>query len=185
VAEIDLNGPTRHSLDSVIARARAIGADKLWIHARVVDARFGLEPCRGYARLEAAKPPTPIRLPNPPRFRIHELQCGCFSDVWGHHDPGPPAPDSIFVGLHERGQWVGICEVDPEAQWIDGPGLLPGFRTPERYARLVRGAARYLKADPVVLETWGDAAQTLAAYLLLGFRLVESVPGWELDLRVR
>src|SRR5215470_16842867 len=57
VAEIDLSGSTRHPLESVIARARAIGADKLWIHARVVDAQFGLEPCRGYARLEAARPP--------------------------------------------------------------------------------------------------------------------------------
>src|SRR5262249_49318611 len=88
VAEIDLSGWTRHPLDSVIARARAIGADKLWIHARVVDAQFGLEPCRGYARLEAARPPASVVLPNPPRFRIHELQCGCFGDVWGHHDPG-------------------------------------------------------------------------------------------------
>jgi hypothetical protein len=60
-----------------------------------------------------------------------------------------------------------------------------GLRTAERYARLVRGAAAFLALDRVTLETWGDSAETLEAYLQLGFAVVEYVPGWELDLRLR
>jgi hypothetical protein len=88
----------------------------------------------------------------------------------------------VFVALHERGTWVGICEIDPDAQWVDGPGVVAGFRTPDRYARLLRGAAAYLRDERVTLETWGDAASTLAAYAELGFEVVSSVSGWELDL---
>jgi len=62
---------------------------------------------------------------------------------------------------------------------------VPSLRTPDRFARLVRGAARYLRNEPVVLETWGDAESTLAAYVSLGFELVHSVSGWELDLAGR
>ena len=59
---------------------------------------------------------------------------------------------------------------------------MPSLRTPDRFARLVRGAARYLRNEPVVLETWGDAESTLVS---LGFELVHSVSGWELDLAGR
>jgi hypothetical protein len=31
--------------------------------------------------------------------------------------------------------------------------------------------------------TWGDDEETLAAYVELGFRPLEYVPGWELNLR--
>jgi len=82
-------------------------------------------------------------------------------------------------------EWVGICEVDPEAQWIDGPGVVPRLRTPDRCGRLVREAAAYLRGEPVLLESWGDAGSTLAAYASLGFEVVQSVPGRELDLTGR
>lgn len=90
-----------------------------------------------------------------------------------------PDPDTTFVGLHESGAWVGICEVDIERNQIDSPGLLTTFRTADRYARLVREAASILAPGPVALETWGDSEATLAAYRELGFELVEYVPGWE------
>jgi hypothetical protein len=183
VAEVNLTLGLRYSADELIARARGLGADRLWVHAHVVDAGFGFERRGTYTRLEAARPPAPVELPFAPSGRIQEIQRACFGDLWGRHDPGPPAADSVYVGLHERGGWVGICEIDPEAQWIDGPGVVPSFRTPDRYARLVRGAAAYLRNEPVVLETWGDAGSTLAAYVLLGFAVVGSVSGWELDLR--
>jgi hypothetical protein len=68
-------------------------------------------------------------------------------------------------------------------RWIDGPGVVPSLRTPERYARLVQGAAAHLGEGPAVLDSWGDSPSTLAAYTGLGFEVVESVSGWELDLR--
>lgn len=182
VAEVDLTRGHHHAVEDVIARARSHGAEKLWVHAHVVDAGFGFKRRASYTRLRAPGPPVPVELALPPLDRIQEVQRACFGDVWGHHDPGLPESDSVFVGLHEGGTWVGICEVDLEAQWIDGPGVVPWLRTPDRYARLVRGAAAYLQNDPVVLETWGDSASTLAAYESLGFEVVHSVSGWELDL---
>jgi hypothetical protein len=182
VAEVNLTLGRRSSVEELIARARVLGAERLWVHAHVVDAGFEFRRRGSYTRLEAVRPPAPVELPSPPAGRIQEIQRACFGDIWGRHDPGPPDPDSVFVGLHERGSWVGICEIDPEAQWIDGPGVVPTLRTPDRYARLVRGAAAYLRNEPVVLETWGDAPSTLDAYGTLGFRVVQSVSGWELDL---
>ena len=182
VVEVDLTRPHQHSVGDLITRARCHGADKLWLHAHVLDAGLGFERRGSYTRLEAPRPPTPVELAFPPLSQISDIQRACFGDVWGRHDPDLPDPDSVFVGLHEGGVWVGICEVDPEAQWIDGPGVVPPLRTPDRYARLVQGAAAYLRAEPVVLETWGDAASTLTAYASLGFEVVHSVSGWELDL---
>jgi hypothetical protein len=169
----------------LIAHARALGAETLWVHAHVVDAEFGFTRCGSYTRLTAEGPPAVVELASPPLNRVREIQRACFAGVWGHHDPGPPDPDSVFVGLHEGRTWVGICEVDAEGQWIDGPGVVPWLRTPDRYARLVRGAAAHLRNEPVALETWGDTASTLAAYVRLGFEVVHSVSGWELDLRER
>jgi hypothetical protein len=182
VAEADLSGRPHHDLDQLITRAQNLGADKLWLHAQVVDARFGFVRRGSYTRLEAATPPAAVELPYPPTAQIREIQRACFRDVWGRHDPGPPDEDSVFVALHEHGEWAGICEIDPAGQWIDGPGVVPQLRTPDRYARLVRGAAAYVLNEPVILETWGDEPETLAAYRSLGFEIVHSVSGWELDL---
>lgn len=185
VVEVDLTSGHRYSIDDVIGRARSLHADKLWVHAHVIDANFGFERRGSYTRLEAIGPPAPVELPLVLEARIPELQRACFGDVWGHHEAGPPDPESIFVGLHERGEWVGICGVDPDTQWIDGPGVVPRLREPERYVTLVRGAAAYVRDAPVVLETWGDAASTISAYVALGFEVVHSVSGWELDFRAR
>jgi hypothetical protein len=60
--------------------------------------------------------------------------------------------------------------------------VIPGLRTPDRYARLVRGAAVLVQSSPVALETWGDSEETIESYRQLGFTLLEYVPGWELIL---
>jgi hypothetical protein len=182
IAEAELTAGHHGAVEDLIRRALALGVDKLWVHAHVVGAGLGFTHRGSYTRLSAPRPPDPVALPYPPRERIPEIQRLCFSGVWGRQDPGPPDPDSVFVALHERGSWVGICEIDPDAQWIDGPGVAPGFRTPDRYARLVRGAAAYLREEPVLIETWGDAPSTLEAYESLGFEVASSVSGWELVL---
>jgi len=182
VAEVDLTSDHDHAVAELITHARALGAEKLWVHAHVIDAGLGFTRRGSPSRTCAERPPAPVELASPPLGLVQEIQRACFAGVWGHHDPGVPDPEGVFVGLHEGGAWVGICEVDPDAQWIDGPGVMPGRRTPDRYARLVRGAAAYLRSEPVQLETWGDFASTLSTYAALGFEVVHSVSGWELDL---
>ena len=186
IVEIDMRIHSAAAMQQLTDDARAAGADAVWVHAPAVDAALGFQRRGGYARLEAPVPPPPIELPQPPHGIVRTLQAACFAGVWGHHEPGqPPDPAAIYVGLHEAGEWVGICEVDPDAGWIDGPGLVPARRTPDGYARLIRGAAAHLASGPVVLETWGDSDVTLGSYEELGFRLVEYVVGWELNLRAR
>jgi hypothetical protein len=181
VAEVDLR--QGGALPALIEQARSAGAQKLWVHAPAIDSGLGFRRCGGYARLEAERPTRCVDLPSPPLRLVRELQLACFAGVWGHPEPATePDPAATFVGLHEAGVWTGICELDVAAGWIDSPGVVAGLRTPDRYARLVRGAATLLPAGRVGLETWGDGEETIEAYRYLGFKVVEYVPGWELLL---
>jgi hypothetical protein len=175
------------ALAQLVATARSRGIGAIWARGSAPSengVRF--EERRGYARLQAISPRTEIDAARPPLALVPELQVACFSGIWGHHRPAlEPDPDTIFVGLHEVRGWVGICEVDLERGQIDSPGLLAPFRTPDRYARLVREASLLLAPGLVTLETWGDTESTLAAYRELGFELVEYVPGWELVVDAR
>jgi hypothetical protein len=181
VAEVDL-GQGAGALPRLIEEARSAGAHRLWVHATAVDADLGFRRLGGYARLEAEHLTNRVELARPPLHLVRRLQFACFAGVWGHHEPSEPDPSDTFVGLHEAGAWIGICELDPDTGWIDGPGVIPGLRTPDRYARLVRGAAALVQSSPVALETWGDSEETIASYRQLGFTLLEYVPGWELIL---
>jgi hypothetical protein len=173
---------TSAALSRLETTARSQGIQAIWARGWFFAGEsLGFQQCRGYARLRAASPLTEIDAARPPTALVPELQVACFSGVWGHHRPAvEPDPDATFVGLHESGGWVGMCEVDLERNQIDSPGVLPGFRTPDRYARLVRQASSMLRPGRVTLETWGDTEATLEAYRELGFELVEYVPGWEL-----
>jgi len=171
-------------LEELAEEARAFGARALWIFGGgSIDPALGFAPTGGYLRLEAPVPPPPLLLTAPPRECVTELQATFFSGVWGRYEPVSRDPVSRYVALHEKGRWTGICQVDVIAGWIDGPGVHPLLRSPERFARLVRGAAAYLPRNlPVNLETWGESAETIGAYRDLGFEVIEEVPGWELRL---
>jgi hypothetical protein len=183
VVEVDAARRTGASLSRLVADARAAGADLVWAHGVAVDASLGFRPRGGYVRLEAPDVPAPVDLAMPPRSLVQSLHAECFAGVWGQHELDEPDPAAFYVALREAGRWVGLCEFDVEGRWIAGPGIVCGLRTPDRYARLVRGAAACMGAGPVVLETWGDGEETLAAYRDLGFAVVEVVPGWELRLQ--
>jgi ribosomal protein S18 acetylase RimI-like enzyme len=173
------------ALERLVADARDIGADAIWVHGAEVDpTAVGFESAGGYVTLAAVAPPEPLGLPSPPRESVRDLQRACFSRVWGRREPGALDPAASFVGLHDGVRWVAICEVHVEERGIDCPGVLPLLRSPELSVQLVRGAAALLPQDEeVTLETSGEDEETIAAYRTLGFEVVKSVPGWELTLR--
>jgi hypothetical protein len=185
VVEVRLAAWSQSGLQRVIENARAAGADAIWAYGFAVDATLGFVRCGGYARLQAVGPAQPNLLPEPPLSLVRELKLECYRGVWGHHEPDEPDPLATHVALFEDDRWVGVCEFDADSGWIDSPGVIRGFRTPDRYARLVRGAAAEIGRRPLTLETWGDDDETLSAYEAIGFRLLEKVPGWELRLRRR
>jgi hypothetical protein len=170
------------SLSRLVTKARREGIEAIWASGASFSAQsFGFRRQRGFARLQAVGPLATIDIAQPPLSLAPGLQVACFSGVWGHHRPAEQSdPDATYVGLHEAGAWVGICEFDVERNTIESPGVVAPFRTADRYARLVRGAASMLAPGRVTLETWGDSEETVDAYRALGFELVEYVPGWEL-----
>jgi hypothetical protein len=166
-----------------VDEARAFDARAIWVFGGSIDPALGFIPTSSYVRLEAPVLPAPLLLPSPPNECVRALQTTCFAGVWGRYEPVSLDPSSTYVGLYEKGRWVGICQLDMIERWIDGPGVHPMLRTPERSVQLVRGAAAYLPRNrPVTLETWGESGPTLEAYRALGFEVTERLPGWELRL---
>jgi len=184
VIVLRLNGSSETTdLEHLVDEARAFNARAVWVFGGSIDPALGFIPTSGYVRLEAPVPPTPLFLRAPPTESVRDLQTTCFAGMWGRYEPVSRDPASRYVGLYEKGRWVGICQMDLIERWIDGPGVHPMLRTPERSAQLVRGAAAYLPRNrSVTLETWGESRQTLKAYQALGFQVIESLPGWELRL---
>jgi hypothetical protein len=170
------------ALARLVTTARRQGIQSIWASGDSFSAQsFDFRRRRGCARLQAMRPLSASSAARLPLSLVPDLQVACFAGVWGHHRPAvEPDPDATYVGLRESGAWIGICEVDVERNQIEGPGLMTPFRNAERYARLVHDAASMLAPGLVTLETCGDSEETLAAYLTLGFELVEYVPGWEL-----
>jgi len=184
VIALHLTDPSRAgNLERLVDEACTFNARAIWVFGGSIDPGLGFIPTSGYVRLEAPVPPAALLLPAPPNECIRDLQGTCFAGIWGRYEPVSRDPASRYVGLYEKGRWVGICQMDLIERWIDGPGVHPMLRTPERSAQLVRGAAAYLPRNrPVTLETWGESGQTLQAYQALGFEVVERLPGWELRL---
>lgn len=173
----------RADREKLLDEARLFNARAIWVFGGAIDPALGFLPTGGRALLEAPRPPAPLLLPTPPRECVRGLQTTCYAGVWGRYESVSSDRASTYVGLREKGRWVGICQVDLLARWVDGPGVHPMLRTPERSAELVRGAAAYLPRNrSVTLETWGESAEALDAYRGLGFEVVEELPGWELRL---
>jgi hypothetical protein len=171
-------------IEQLVTHARNLDARAIWVFGGSIDPTLGFTPATGCVRLEAPVPPAPILLPAPP----FEVFASC-------RPPASPASGAatslsrqtlrarMWGWLYEKGRWVGICQALVIAGWIDGPGVHPMLRTPERSVQLVRGAAAYLSRNrPVTLETWGESADTLEAYRALGFDVIEELPGWEFRL---
>jgi len=183
VAEAEL---CDESPDTLVAAARDRGAALLWVHATADLAPHGFARTPGYVRLHADEIPAGEPLPPLAPVDYAPTLDRAYRGLWGHkhvaRDAAQPA-EAVVVGLHEGGEPVGLCTAFPAGRLIDGPGLLPGARGPERYARLLLGACAVLGPGPADVDSWGDDPAAIAAYAALGFAVSERVAGWELRLR--
>jgi len=168
-----------------IAEARAGGAVELWAYGHGLD-EHGFEPTPGYARLHADALPPGEPLPESDDLdEIVGLLERCYVGLWGHW-----LPDRVLVAQTVAKPQVrhltlgdeGISRVHVSERLIDAPGLLPAARSPDAYARLVRGAAALLGDGAADLESWGDQPETIGAYEALGFRVEVRLQGWRLPI---
>ena len=187
VAEADL-GSTDVSVQQLLDKARKANATVVWAHGGDLT-EHGFRRVNGYTRLHAERAealgvadPTarPIDLSHCPT-----LATDAFLDQWGHKrvNAGDEVDrDSIVVGLEEGGGFVGICRLWVAARLVDGPGLLPSARSPQRKARLLQAACTLLGPGSAEVDTWGEDDETLAAYVRLGLTVEVREAGWELVL---
>ena len=168
-----------------IAEARQGSAVELWAYGHGLD-EHGFEPAPGYARLHADRLPPGEPLPESDDLdAIVTLLERCYVGLWGHW-----LPDRDLVALTAAKPHVrhlvlddhGLCRVNTSERLIDAPGLAQAVRSPERYARLVLGAAALLGDGPADLESWGDPDDTIDAYEALGFRAEVLLQGWRLPI---
>ncbi len=125
---------------------------------------------------------------------LAEVCNGVFGDLWGHWENTPGLVDAahmaetlphfdprgIFLVFDAAGAAVGQCRTllaEGEGPHIlDQPGVVPAHRAAGLHAPLALTAAHWLRAQgnrPIRLESWGDAAATIAIYEGLGFALAE------------
>lgn len=185
VAKADLSAAAADDIRGTIADARQCGAWRLWAYGSDLGSH-GFRAEGGYTRLHADECPEGEALPTETDpVRVAELFSEAFRDVWGHNEIGDDfaeevaaQPNLVDVVLED----VGICRVDPAARLIDGPGVVTQARTTSRYVRLLSAACAVLGSEEATIESWGDTPETLAAYRVFGFTVVERLEGWSLDL---
>ena len=183
VAMVDLRDG--RSPDQAMADARSGGAVELWAYGHGLDA-CGFDPAHGYTRLHAEVLPAGEPLePAGDLEAVVSLLERCYVGLWGHWSPDRALVAETVARPHVHHLVLpegGICRVHTGERLIDAPGLVPELRSPERYARLVLGAAALLGDGAADLESWGDDPETLGAYEALGFRAEVRLQGWRLPL---
>jgi len=183
VAECELSPAEAGLLPALAEEATRAGAARLWVHCAADLTPFGFTACEGYRRLLADPAPAGDPLPVLDPATAADLLSRAFIGQWGHKQPDPEwvtSGEAVYVGLPQAGSWAGLCRAGPAGRYVDGPGFLPGQRTPDGVRALVRGACALLTPGPVTVDTWGDPA---GPYLDIGFEIAEEVPGWERILR--
>jgi len=118
-----------------------------------------------------------------------------YEGLWGHHHvsqeevetwlPQLP-PEGIFLLFAPDGTIVGISRAEMSEQLttqrnaptglVDAPGVVPTYRDAGLYLPLVLTALHWLVPQTpttIELESWGDAAGTLAVYREIGFTTVQ------------
>lgn len=189
VAEVELVPGSVGDLDDILARAREADARLLWAYAVDDLEQHGFARTPGFVRLEgeadfADVPDDDERVVELTEEQdVRALRRDCFVGRFGHKTPAAHQevcrPAYVHLGLVVADQVVGTCRVEPAGRYVDAPGVLPAYRTPRRYVRLLRAAAEQLGPGPLVLEGWGEPAEIVACYERTGLRTVAHVPGWQ------
>jgi hypothetical protein len=168
-----------------IVRARVVGSELLWLHTDVDLSADGFERFPGYVRMRTERPPRGEHLARLMPEHYARTLDRAYRGLWGHKlvlpDAEPP-PGAVVLGLYERHEPIGLCSIVTEERLVDGPGILPDWRNPAAYTRLLLGACAELGAGRVDLDSWGDCPSVIDAYQELGFDVVERRGGWELRL---
>jgi mycothiol synthase len=127
-----------------------------------------------------------------------------YQGLWGHHwitieEMAEWFPqltlEGLFLLFAPDGTVAGICHAEMSEHlsalrgvstgWIDAPGVAAEYREDVFYRSLLLTAMRWLAPQSpsvIELESWGDAAQTLAAYSTLGFTVVQEQISYRLLL---
>ena len=185
--EISVDGKRVVEAESFVegddGRARAEGAELLWVHTNDDLAACGFRRAGEYVRMHAESVPVRGRVePTLLEERDYaEVLARAYAGLWGHKHVSPlaaPPDGAVVVGVPV----VGLCHVWPAQRLIDGPGVLREGRSVDAYASLLLSACKLLGAGPADLDSWGDSGEVIEAYEDLGFDVVERVQGWELAL---
>lgn len=184
VAEVDLDETTL-TLEEIVGRARAGGADLVWAHGgSPTTTGFVRRP--GYAHLYAERAVAGEQLPTVTAVAFGPLLARAYLGQWGHKwvDPAQPLPTdgSVVLGLYDDGVAIGLCRVWPEQRLVDQPGVVPEHRAARHSLRLLGAACALLGPGPVDVDSWGESPEVLDACAELGFVVTEALEGWELRL---
>jgi hypothetical protein len=182
VAECELAAGDIDLLPTLTEVAAREGAELLWVHcpADLHDAGFTAQ--QGYRRFTGEISTADESLPAVGTEAVLELLPRLFIGQWGHHlitDPDMAwltSPEATYVGLCEGDAWIGLSRVEPARRHVDGPGILPDWRTPAAIRQLTLGAFACLGPGPVTVETWGESPDP---YLAIGLQVAEEDGGWE------
>ncbi len=171
----------------------------------------GFEVVGAYHKLTLEHFPTdlPTTLPAGYTLRSHQavnndelfirIMNRAYSDLWGHSLATPEVwahivetytPENLFL-LFSSDEAIGctgfrLIEGETSSGSLDGPGLVPEYRTAELYSMVAAWGLKNLakkRAKPVTLETWGEADETISAYQHLGFKIVFTELGYQKRLR--
>ncbi len=127
-----------------------------------------------------------------------------YQGLWGHHwitreEMAEWFPqlttEGLFLLFAPDGKVAGICRAEMSEHlsalrgvstgWIDAPGVVAEYREEVFYRSLLLTAMRWLAPQSpsvIELESWGDNAQTLAAYRTLGFTIMQEAISYRLLL---
>lgn len=189
VVEVELPPGRTDDLATVVELARSRSAGLVWAYTPDDLEAHGFAETPGFTRLEGspvfdeplAGDEEVVLLAD--EALVRRLRRECFVDRFGHKEPAADRPvtrpGQVHLGLVVAGEVVGTCRVEPAHRYVDGPGILPGHRTPLRYLRLLRAAVELAGPTGVVVECWGEAAEVMATYARTGLRVVAHVPGWQ------
>ncbi len=128
-----------------------------------------------------------------------------YGDLWGHHLSNAEDqerwltyfdPNAIFILFSPDNDPIGIYRVQTQSQnnvqgghnrdSVDAPGIIPKFRNQRLYRSLLLLGVQWLRdhgaKGDIMMDSWGDAAETVAMFHEVGFETTYESIAYRLDL---